>query len=597
MNKLFTVLMIFLQSLLAIGQGKECGNRAVYCFDLDVTGYNPHLKYQNWKSMDEQLAKEINKEKEVWNMLHFASPGYKSKYANSDGGSERVYYYKNQTIDEPWFYKDCYGSPSQNYSLLLGDRIITATYSQSPPRADITDYIIYGTIMNSKTDGFKIEIKGINFRKNETLFNRFFVFDTYSEAYNYGSLAVGNGSADFSGSILPAYETKKRDEDNENNPGTIAIEPKLKFDKSLFTIIANSAFDCSGEISLTLTDCDGTLLKNKEIKLEVQNGTISPETVKTDENGKAQTTYYATGGKRTDQITAKLKFNYPSGRENNIVSYASIEIVRPVEFLDGQIKIEISNSDYAPSQSEQSKTSNTIISGKITCRIMRDRIQKYIDEPETRRECSPRMHCPVVSGGSDFQARDPLDYSKFLINKRFPLNVNTIKNETGIRGVDGKEKLVATFTSNAAGTDSVEGLTLEIKAYVAGEGQLAPLIPQYVIWLNGGKYLDKMSSHPTGQGSMLQWDIYKEKLVPVQDPVTIGIPYSISEPEADMEIYKTYDPLLITNYKEFEKYMLNPVGTFIIEATGKHLIMDDSSTSECTVNVILELTPHIEQAP
>jgi len=56
----------------------------------------------------------------------------------------------------------------------------------------------------------------------------------------------------------------------------------------------------------------------------------------------------------------------------------------------------------------------------------------------------------------------------------------------GIRGVDGKEKYVNTYNSAADDTNSVEGLNLEIKAYVAGEGQLAPLSPYYVIWLTGG---------------------------------------------------------------------------------------------------------------
>jgi hypothetical protein len=265
-----------------------------------------------------------------------------------------------------------------------------------------------------------------------------------------------------------------------------------------------------------------------------------------------------------------------------------------VEFLDGYITVGIENSKYSPNKKDQiqSESVSTSISGKITLRIIRDRIQRYIDNPASRRECDPTMHCPVVSGGSDFEARDPQDYSTVLFKNRFPLIVKTIKNDMGIRGVDGKEKYVNTYNSTADDTNSVEGLNLEIKSYVAGEGQLAPLSPYYVIWLTGGKYLDKMRVQPYGSGGAMQWDIYKEKLVPISDPVGVGIPYVIAEPEADMTLYKTYEPLLIKNSVDFERYLMNPAGSFKIYTSGKQTQENESFTAESQVMVTISLSPH-----
>jgi hypothetical protein len=265
-----------------------------------------------------------------------------------------------------------------------------------------------------------------------------------------------------------------------------------------------------------------------------------------------------------------------------------------VEFLDGMISVTIENSKFSPNKKDQiqSESVSTSISGKITVRIIRDRIQRYIDNPDSRRECDPTMHCPILSGGSDFQARDALDYSTVLFANRYPLIVKIIKNEMGIRGIDGKEKYVNTYNSAADDTNSVEGLNLEIKAYVAGEGQLAPLSPYYVIWLTGGKYLDKFRIQPFGRGGAMQWDIYKEKLVPISDPVGVGIPYVIAEPEADMSLYKTYEPLLIKNSADFERYLMNPYGSFKIYASGKQAQENENFTSEGQVTVTISLSPH-----
>jgi len=248
--------------------------------------------------------------------------------------------------------------------------------------------------------------------------------------------------------------------------------------------------------------------------------------------------------------------------------------------------------EYTSKESEE-----TLIIGNITCQIFSFRLQQLIDYPKTRLDCSPDMHCGVVSGGSDLKARDPYDYSKILFNNRYPVYVRKIINEIDLKDIKGQSKLVTTYMSNLEDTTLLEGLTIEIKPYVAGEGQLPPLSPHYVIWLTGGKYLEHLSKHSIGSGSAMRWDDNIPGLVPVQGELNVGIPYVISEPSGSTDIYQTYEPLLISNYKEFEKFLLNPAGTFTIEASGNRLIKDDNFMSKESISLTINLSPYIELAP
>ena len=273
--------------------------------------------------------------------------------------------------------------------------------------------------------------------------------------------------------------------------------------------------------------------------------------------------------------------------------------VDPVEFLSGNIAVKILRDSYHPDMKEYTskESEETLILGNITCQIFSFRLQQLIDYPKSRMDCSPDMHCGVVSGGSDLKARDPYDYSKILFNNRYPVYVRKIINEIDLKDIKGQSKLVTTYMSNLEDTTLLEGLTIEIKPYVAGEGQLPPLSPHYVIWLMGGKYLEHLSKHSIGSGSAMRWDDNIPGLVPVQGELNVGIPYVISEPYGSADIYQTYDPLLISNYKEFEKFLLNPAGTFTIEASGNRLIKDDNFTSKESISLTINLSPYIELAP
>lgn len=273
--------------------------------------------------------------------------------------------------------------------------------------------------------------------------------------------------------------------------------------------------------------------------------------------------------------------------------------VNTAEFMSGNIAVKIFRDSYHPDIKNYTckESEETLIIGNITCQIFPFRLHQLIDYPKSRLDCSPDMHCGVVSGGSDLKARDPYDYSKILFNNRYPVYVRKIRNEIALKDIKGQSKFVTTYMSNLEDTTLIEGLTIEIKPYVAGEGQLPTLTPHYVIWLMGGKYLEHLSKHSIGSGSAMRWDENFSKLVPVQGELNVGIPYVISEPHGSTDIYQTYDPLLISNCKEFEKFLLNPAGTFTIEASGNRFIKDDNFMSKESISLTINLSPYIELAP
>jgi hypothetical protein len=543
------------------GDCEKCGKRLVTCWDLDILTPKP----TNW---EDSIS---------WKLLHKASESY----------------YRNLAAKES----------AKCLALLPGCRIgddTPAWKNPCPYKGQANrgyDYAILGDIQG-KEGAYALRLILVT-NEHETITETTVPFEKAIDAGLNGvvaSLLLGSSS---SGSrmlydVIHEFEVKKRDKSNEQKAGDIAIEPEIKFDQDAYKIKFKSTSDRSQKIAITLTDCDGVLLKNRNVSFWVKEGALSSEKVITDENGKAEVTYITTQENYSDVITAEWDFYHPNGKKGTIRTSAPVQVLPPVEYLDGYITVNIESSKFSPNKKDQvqSEIITTSIKGKITVRIIRDRIQKYLDKPDSRRECSPTTHCPVVSGGSDFQARDPLDYSTILFKNRYPLIVRKTTNEMGIRGIDGKEKYVNTYNSMAEDTNAVEGLNLEIKAYVAGEGQLAPLLPHYVIWLTGGKYLDKLRIQPVGQGGAMQWDIYKEKLVAIPDPVGIGIPYVISEPEADMNIFKTYEPLLIKNSGDFDRYMMNPVGSFKIYASGNQSEENANFVREVLVSVVISLSPH-----
>lgn len=412
------------------------------------------------------------------------------------------------------------------------------------------------------------------------------------------SLRLGGTSAGSKSlnEVIREYEKQKRDESNEKEGGIYAIEPRIEFEKETYQFQYKLFTDMSNKISITLTDCDGVPLKKREVTVSVQKGEIAEKKVFTDENGQAEVTYLITSNEQyNDVITAEWEFYRPSEKQGVVRKAASIKVTKPILFLGGEITIIKKATTYIPAKKDQrsSSTQNIVINSKLKFEIIRSRIQQYIENPAIRNDCGPATHCPVLKGSSNEIVRDPDDFSKLLKDTRHPLMVGIDYWDMGYKKVGNSEKYVRTTSKIAEGANVFESLTLEIKTYVPSAGQLGTLVPQYVIWLTGNKYLDKLREYPIGNGKEFTWDNYKESLVPVENPITIGIPYLFSDPGHIPQPNSIYEQLLITNTKEFERYLLNPVGSFTIQASGRRYSLSDNLETEEEISVTILLNPNL----
>lgn len=275
------------------------------------------------------------------------------------------------------------------------------------------------------------------------------------------------------------------------------------------------------------------------------------------------------------------------------------------EFIDGRIILNITEIRYyypikkGRRRCEQTKTT---ISTSFYGRIMQGRIKLYMARPAERLKCEAGTHCPVFEGSSKYVLkRDPATM-KITETKEYPLQISTESMEQDFKWVKEKEQYVVTAKSSASGTNDLEGLTIEIKPYKPASNNnevvLAPLVPQYVIWLTGGRTLSRLTENPAGNGNALRWDDAREKLVPDNAPPSIGIPYDLNSPErAEREGENIYTQLLITDVKAFDNYLLNPKGSFSISATAQRYTNSDYMESKKTIAATISFSPDISLAP
>jgi len=264
------------------------------------------------------------------------------------------------------------------------------------------------------------------------------------------------------------------------------------------------------------------------------------------------------------------------------------------DMLDAEIKINYSNTLYYPSKKEpnQIETHEVSIKSKLTCQIITFSLKRYEANSKTRNDCSPSMHCPILTGSSNYSEYDDKGEASNII--KFPLEVSVTKTSKKTKS----NKLVTTYTYKASGTNEMESVGLEIKPYNAPFGQPQPLSPNYVIWLSGGKDWKYGGKTPYGSGSGQHWDDFEEQLVPSDGPFGIGIPYTFSDADHGVDGAEIYEQLLVSNYKELDNFLLNPIGSFTIKAAGKRYnYFEGNEEREGRVEVEIELTPHLGIVP
>ena len=261
------------------------------------------------------------------------------------------------------------------------------------------------------------------------------------------------------------------------------------------------------------------------------------------------------------------------------------------ERFDAEITVNYSYATYMPSKKApyQVEKNEAHIKGKLSCQTMSFRLQTYANNPKSRGQCTFSMHCPILTGTSNYKEYD--EKGKVAKEVKFPLEVSVTQTSMS----EKSNKLTTTYTYTASGTNNMESLSLEIKHYDAPDGQVQPLIPNYVIWLSGGKEFKYAALSPTGNGSGQHWDDFKERLVPSDGPFGIGIPYSLCDADKGIEGSEVYEQLLIQNYKELDAFLLDPKGSFTIKASGKRYNLNEGNQEiEGKVDVEIKLTTHFE---
>lgn len=275
-----------------------------------------------------------------------------------------------------------------------------------------------------------------------------------------------------------------------------------------------------------------------------------------------------------------------------------------VEFLSGRLYIQINELTYfnpVIKGRRRAVQKRTTISACFFGRISRHRVKLFLAKPSERLRCEAGISCPVFNGSTKFVLERDMNTMQIKSAKEYPLQVISKYCEQDFRWLKNKEQYVVTMLQQASGNNVLEGLNIEIKPYMpasnADGATLAPLKPSYVLWITGGRDW-KMADEPQGPGTNLRWDDVKERLMPVNQNVSLGIPYEINTPEKPMyDGENFYEQLLWSDVSGFDQFLLNPVQSYCISAMGNRYYKDDYSESKTSITITMSMGPEDKLAP
>lgn len=271
------------------------------------------------------------------------------------------------------------------------------------------------------------------------------------------------------------------------------------------------------------------------------------------------------------------------------------------DFTEAYYTITVNDSTthpYADKKDPEYEVSRTHISGFMTVEVMKHRLNRYIKNPETRRECGPSEHCAVLGGSSHIAKYENADFSKPSFEKKYPVVVLKQRKVMGyVSDKKGNEIFTCTYISSSSGNNDLDRLVIEVKSFMAPFGMLQPLNPSYVIWIapTGGLY------HVEGKGNAYAWDNYECRLKPYNTPSLIDFSSVKFVPDQDLSELQRCEPLLITNYKLFDKFMLKSSNKkYTIESSGSYYSKDENYGGEFFRNIKIKIIfnqPYFELAP
>lgn len=261
--------------------------------------------------------------------------------------------------------------------------------------------------------------------------------------------------------------------------------------------------------------------------------------------------------------------------------------------LDAHVIVHYTRNTYTPSKNNATHSEQNIVTvtGDLLCDVMTLRLKSFVNHQNRLANCDASTHCPVVKGSSKYKVYDEHGNINEEVN-----NSLDVQNSVTVKD-DLSEGLTTSITYQASGLNDMDALNLEIKPYNAPFGQVQSLSPQYVVWITGGLGFDFTNPQrkPMGNGEGQRWDYEKQKLVPMPGPFEIIIPSNINEADYVTEPGETYEQLIMSNYKEFENYLLHPDGDFSINLSGlRYYFSEGSEESDGTVSVVITLRPHFK---
>jgi hypothetical protein len=271
------------------------------------------------------------------------------------------------------------------------------------------------------------------------------------------------------------------------------------------------------------------------------------------------------------------------------------------DYVEAYYTITVNDSTthpYSDKKDPEYEVSITQVSGFMSVEIMKSRVERYVKNPKTRKECDPLDHCPVLKGSSHIEKYENTDFSKPSFEKKYPVMVVKQNKSMGYKyDKKGNEIFTCTNISSSSGSNTLDRLVVEIKSFMAPFGILQPLNPSYVIWIEptGGLY------NSTGNEKAYSWDDFECKLMP--DDASSNIDFSNVTFVTDHNLSKSENclPLLIIDYKPFDTFMLNASNKkHTIESKGSYYSKDENDASEyfrkIEIKIILN-QPYIELAP
>jgi hypothetical protein len=271
------------------------------------------------------------------------------------------------------------------------------------------------------------------------------------------------------------------------------------------------------------------------------------------------------------------------------------------DFIEAYYSITVHDSTthpYGDKKDPEYEIGITKISGFMTVEVMKHRLERYIKDPKTRRECEPSEHCAVMGGNSHIAKYENADFSKPSFEKKYPVVVlKQRKDMHYVSDKNGNEIFTCTYISSASGINDLDRLVIEVKSFMAPFGMLQPLIPSYVIWIapTGGLY------HVEGKGNAYGWDDYECTLKKLNTQSFIDFSAVTFMPDKDLTESERCTPLLITNYKLFDKFMLkNSNKKYIVESEGSYYSKDESYGGEFFRNIEIKIIlnqPYFDLAP